>query len=255
MRSCISIPEAHWFPRTSTYGRGLIWSKWGKGALPCIWQYPVSSTQRPARICACWLAEGREQASTSGASERLEETGIPLRRGMRRCTWPASRALQPQEEIRWPLWVHPRDRGPFSFHLSFYYEPLTPVEGMQHRCEAPPAMHRCQTLSSSQAVLALSDVPGRGIARHSAPVSCHVASSCEPLKPASGLKRRLFPSAASTGTSWGVSTHACSPACPPKGNRSIFWGSLEFCTRMQAARPAVRSLCFARGLQGSGVLR
>ena len=83
--------------------------------------------------CVCWLAEGHEQASTSGASERLEETGIPLRRGMRRCAWRASRALQPQEEVRWPLWVHPRDRGPFSFHLSFYYEPLTPVEGMKHR--------------------------------------------------------------------------------------------------------------------------
>ena len=81
----------------------------------------------------CVHAEGHEQASTSEASERLEETGIPLRRGMRRCAWLASRALQPQEEVRWPLWVHPRDRGPFSFHLSFYYEPLTPVEGMKHR--------------------------------------------------------------------------------------------------------------------------
>ena len=90
------------------------------------------STEGPPVSCVCWLAEGHEQASTSGASERLEETGIPLRRGMRRCAWHASRALRPQEEVRWPLWVDPRDRGPLRFHLSFYYEPLTPVEGLKH---------------------------------------------------------------------------------------------------------------------------
>ena len=61
---------------------------------------------------------------------------------MRRYAWPASRALQPQEAIRWPLWVHPRDRGPFSFHLAFYYEPLTPVEGLKHRSAAA---HRSAT--------------------------------------------------------------------------------------------------------------
>ncbi len=70
--------------------------------------------------------------------EQLQEPGIPLRRGMRRCAWPASRALQPQEEIRWPLWVHPRGRGPFGFHLAFYYEPLAPVDGMKHRSAPPP---------------------------------------------------------------------------------------------------------------------
>ena len=68
--------------------------------------------------------------------EQLQEPGLPLRRGMRRYAWPVSRALQPQDAIRWPLWVHPRDRGPFSFHLTFYYEPLAPVDGMKHRSAA-----------------------------------------------------------------------------------------------------------------------
>ena len=86
-----------------------------------------------AHLLSCESAERQQSASTSDALEQLQEPGTALRRGMRRYAWPASRALQPQDAIRWPLWVHPRDRGPFSFHLAFYYEPLTPVEGMKHR--------------------------------------------------------------------------------------------------------------------------
>lgn len=56
---------------------------------------------------------------------------------MRRCAWPHERALAPGESIRWPMWIHPRDRGPFGFHLAFYCEPVTPVEGMNHRSEIP----------------------------------------------------------------------------------------------------------------------
>ena len=77
--------------------------------------------------------ERQRPAGTSGSTQALEEQGTPLRRGMRRYAWRASMALQPQEAVRWPLWVHPRDRGPFSLHLSFSYEPVTPVEGMKHR--------------------------------------------------------------------------------------------------------------------------
>ena len=84
-----------------------------------------------------FLPEERERpAGTSGSTQALEEQGTPLRRGMRRYAWRASMALQPQEAVRWPLWVHPRDRGPFNLHLSLYYEPVTPVEGMKHRYAA-----------------------------------------------------------------------------------------------------------------------
>ena len=68
---------------------------------------------------------------------------------MRRYAWRASMALQPQEAVRWPLWVHPRDRGPFSLHLSFSYEPVTPVEGMKHRY-APTWMHAAMLSGSDE---------------------------------------------------------------------------------------------------------
>lgn len=76
-----------------------------------------------------WLA-GRER--TAGAST-LQEPGIRLRRGMTLYTWPASQALDPGQELQWPLWVHARDKGQFAFHLTFLSEPEAPVEGMSYR--------------------------------------------------------------------------------------------------------------------------
>ncbi len=76
-----------------------------------------------------WLA-GRERAA--GASG-LQEPGVRLRRGMALYTWPAAQALGPGQELRWPLWLHPRDKGQFAFHLAFLSEPEATVDGMSYR--------------------------------------------------------------------------------------------------------------------------
>ena len=36
--------------------------------------------------------------------------------------------------MNWPLWVHPRERGQFDFHLAVFSEPEAPVAGMSYRC-------------------------------------------------------------------------------------------------------------------------
>ena len=76
----------------------------------------------------CWA--GRERAAGTSA---LQEPALRLRRGLTLYTWPAARALGPGEEMDWPLWVHPRERGQFDFHLAVFFEPEAPVEGMNYR--------------------------------------------------------------------------------------------------------------------------
>ena len=78
-----------------------------------------------------WLClAGRQR--TAGASA-LQEPGVRLRRGMTLHTWPAAQTLGPGQELQWPLWIHPQDKGQFSFHLAFLSEPEAPVEGMSYR--------------------------------------------------------------------------------------------------------------------------
>ncbi|KAK9916791.1 hypothetical protein WJX75_007099 [Coccomyxa subellipsoidea] len=76
------------------------------------------------------LSSGRERAAGTSA---LQEPALRLRRGLTLYTWPAAQALSPGEEMQWPLWVHPRERGQFDFHLAVFFEPEAPVEGMNYR--------------------------------------------------------------------------------------------------------------------------
>ncbi|BDA40386.1 probable trafficking protein particle complex subunit 8 [Coccomyxa sp. Obi] len=103
------------------------------------------------------LASGRER--TAGASA-LQEPGIRLRRGMTLYTWPAAQALGPGQELQGPLWVHPRDKGQFAFHLAFLSEPAAPVEGMSYRLlrlshsvDVLPCLHVAAELAASRADL------------------------------------------------------------------------------------------------------
>ncbi len=73
---------------------------------------------------------GRERAAGTSA---LQQPCLRLRRGLTLYTWPAAKALGPGEELQWPLWVHPRERGQFDFHLAVFFEPAAPVDGMNYR--------------------------------------------------------------------------------------------------------------------------
>ena len=75
-------------------------------------------------------ARSTGQASTSG---RHEESSITLKGGHTLFVWGLKSSLQPQGILQWPIWLHPRIPGLFTFHCVWYYEPSTPVEGLKFR--------------------------------------------------------------------------------------------------------------------------
>lgn len=70
------------------------------------------------------------EASTSG---RHEESSVTLKGGQTLFVWGSQSSLQPQGQLQWPLWLHPRSPGLFTFHCVWYYEPSSPVEGLKFR--------------------------------------------------------------------------------------------------------------------------
>ena len=70
------------------------------------------------------------EASTSG---RHDESSVTLKGGQTLFMWGARSSLEPQAQLQWPLWLHPRSPGLFTFHCVWYYEPSSPVEGLKFR--------------------------------------------------------------------------------------------------------------------------
>lgn len=87
----------------------------------------------------CIAASERSSGEVS-TSESTEESSVTLKGGQTLFIWGAQSTLQPQDTLKWPLWLHPRAPGMLTFHCVWYYEPTTPVEGMKFRsvCHSTP---------------------------------------------------------------------------------------------------------------------
>ncbi len=62
-----------------------------------------------------------------------EPTQSQLKGGQTVVAWGANVILAPGESLRWPLWLHPRSPGTLVYHLVWYFQLVTPVDGMKHR--------------------------------------------------------------------------------------------------------------------------
>ena len=81
-----------------------------------------------------FVAATERSAGTASTSESVEESSVSLKGGQTLFIWGSKSTLQPQGTLEWPLWLHPRTPGLFTFRCVWYYEPIVPVEGMKFRC-------------------------------------------------------------------------------------------------------------------------
>lgn len=91
-------------------------------------------------ICA-GSARSSGHASTSGSHE---ESSVNLKGGQTLFVWGSKSSLQPQGSLQWPLWLHPRSPGLFTFHCVWYYEPSSPVDGMKFRSVSISHWHQLE---------------------------------------------------------------------------------------------------------------
>ena len=87
---------------------------------------------------AMWFDAASSRLSGEASTlEPLEESSVNLKGGQTLFVWGSKSTLQPQGTLEWPLWLHPRTPGLFTFHCVWYYEPSTPVDGMKFRSALP----------------------------------------------------------------------------------------------------------------------
>lgn len=83
-------------------------------------------------MCVVVAASARSSGEVS-TSEPVEESSVKLKGGQTLFVWGSQSTLQPQGSLEWPLWLHARSPGLLTFHCVWYYEPVTPVDGMRFR--------------------------------------------------------------------------------------------------------------------------
>ncbi|KAL3147776.1 hypothetical protein ABBQ32_002510 [Trebouxia sp. C0010 RCD-2024] len=93
---------------------------------------PLTNEELQQEPASTLSASARSSGEVS-TSEPVEESSVKLKGGQTLFVWGSQSTLQPQGSLEWPLWLHARSPGLLTFHCVWYYEPVTPVDGMRFR--------------------------------------------------------------------------------------------------------------------------